>query len=171
LGTGAYSRGIDATAFDIEDKGLMWLRADGDQPQIVRSVAGLDTVKSEEIAAKARAIRERKGRLTGEAAGEVAADEAAQVDFLADCRQVVGSSKAVLLDELREGLAGLRSETWGHLDNAALGSLLKSVGVKRGTVYSTALKREGYGVKAEWLEIAATADEEGGDVVELSGRR
>ncbi|HLT40330.1 MAG TPA: hypothetical protein VK034_28825, partial [Enhygromyxa sp.] len=163
LGTGAYSRGIDATAFDIEDKGLMWLRADGDQPQIVRSVAGLDTVKSEEIAAKARAIRERKGRLTGEAAGEVAADEAAQVDFLADCRQVVGSSKAVLLDELREGLAGLRSETWGHLDNAALGSMLNAAGVKRGTVYSTALKREGYGVKAEWLNVAATADEDPGD--------
>ena len=49
--------------------------------------------------------------------------------------------------------------------------------MKRGTVYSTALKREGYGVKAEWLNVAATADEDPGDdesigaVINLSGRR
>ncbi|WP_219413942.1 FtsK/SpoIIIE domain-containing protein [Pseudonocardia nigra] len=172
LGTGAYSRGIDATAFDIDDKGLMWLRADGDRPQIVRSVAGLDNVKSESIAAAARAIREAAGRLTGQAAGEEAAEEAAQVDLLDDCRQVFGTSRAMLLDELREALAGLRSETWAHLDNAALGAMLKTAGVKRGTVYSTTLKREGYGIKREWIDVAATADEDpDGEVIDLSERR
>jgi S-DNA-T family DNA segregation ATPase FtsK/SpoIIIE len=176
LGTGAYSRGIDATQFDIDDKGLFYLRADGDRPQIVRSVAGLDTVKSESVAAAARAIREAVGRLTGEAAGDEAAEEAAQVDLLDDCRHVFGTSRAMLLDELREALGGLRSETWAHLDNAALGAMLKTAGVKRGTVYSTALKREGYGVKREWVDVAVTVDEDPGDerdgeVIDLTERR
>lgn len=160
LGAGAYGKGVDATQFDFSDKGLMWLRGDGDQPFIGRSVAGLDAPASERIAALARALREKAGTLSGDAAGEEAAEEALQVDLLADCREAFGGSRAMLLGELREALTARRSETWAHLDNAALGSMLNQAGVRRGTVYSTALKLEGYGVKREWLDVAATADED-----------
>lgn len=165
LGTGAYSKGIDATSFDIEDKGLVYLYADGGVPQIVRSVAGLDAVVAERVAAVARAQREAKDRLTGEAAGEEATVEAVQVDLLADARDVMDNPAvpSMHLTELRTALTLLRPTTWGHLDNAALGSMLREAGVKVGTVWSRAAGKDGKGVKREWLNVAATADEDPDD--------
>lgn len=178
LGTGAYSRGYDATSFDLSDKGLLYLFADGGTPQIVRSVVGLDNIAAERIAAIARARREAKNRLTGYALGDEAVAEAVQVDFLADCRDVMDHPPVIAMHfaELVEALTALRPQTWGHLDVPALGSMLREAGVRTGTVWSKAAGKDGKGVKREWLNIAATADEDpddddGGDVVDLTGRR
>jgi len=165
LGTGAYSRGYDATSFDITDKGLLYLHADGGVPQIVRSVVGLDTLAAERVAAIARARREAKNRLSGYALGDEAVAEAVQVDFLADVRDVMDHPPvtAMHFGELVEALTALRPQTWGQLDVDALGSMLREAGVRTGTVWSKAAGKGGKGVKREWLNVAATADADPGE--------
>ncbi len=159
LGSEMHANGVKATLFSNEDKGIAYLRGDGDEARIVRTVHGLDQVKAEELCAIARQIRQRKGMLSGYAAGDEAQQEEEQVDFLADCREVMGSAKAMHLPELLRALASLNGH-WSELDTKALSSMLKAAGVKRGTVWSPALKADGYGVKAESLEVAATSDVE-----------
>ncbi|HEY9354632.1 MAG TPA: hypothetical protein VIP28_15325 [Nocardioides sp.] len=160
LGTGAYSRGVDATQFDIDDKGIAYVRADGQPPFIGRSVVGLDAVKSEALAGIIRERREAAGRLTGDALGEKAEEEALQVDLLEDCRDVLDHPpvRAMHTSELREALALLRPGVWGHLDDPALSAMLRAAGVRVGTVWSAARKSDGRGVKREWLDVAATSD-------------
>jgi S-DNA-T family DNA segregation ATPase FtsK/SpoIIIE len=69
LGTSAYRNGIRATTFGPRDKGIGYLIGAADEPQIVRS-AYIDGPTAEAIAARARALRELAGTLTGHAAGE-----------------------------------------------------------------------------------------------------
>lgn len=163
LGVEMHKNGVKATQFSTADKGLAYLRGDGDEPQIVRTVHGLDQVKAEELMVAARQIRERRGLLTGYAAGEEAAAEEEQVNFLGDARTAIGSAKAMLLPELLDALGRVNGH-WTELDVDALGSMLGAAGVRRATVWSPALKRSGYGVKAEWLDIAATSDEDPDDL-------
>lgn len=159
LGSEMHANGVKATLFSSEDKGIAYLRGDGADAQIVRTVHGLDQVKAEELCLMAREIRKRRNLLTGYAAGEEAAEEEEQVDFLADCRDAMGAANAMLLTELLASLAHLNGH-WAELDVKALGSMLKHAGVKRGTVWSPGLKTDGYGVKASWLDVAATSDVE-----------
>jgi len=170
LGNGQYAMGIRATLFSAKDKGLAWLRGDAAEPQVVRTVFGLDAVAAEELVMKARAIRERKGLLTGQAAGEKAQEEAVQVSLLDDCRDVMDHppAKALTLDELREALSDLRPKTWGFLDNAALGSMLRDAGVAVRTVWSSRSKTDGKGVKREALDVAATSDVDPGEDDEIT---
>lgn len=157
LGSEMHANGVKATLFSSEDKGIAYLRGDGADAQIVRTVHGLDQVKAEELCAIARELRKRRNLLTGYAAGEEAEAEEEQVDFLADCREAMGAANAMLLTELLPAIAHLNGH-WAELDVSALSSMLKGAGVKRGTVWSPGLKTDGYGVKARWLEIAATSD-------------
>lgn len=162
LGVGAYSRGYDATTFDwAEDKGIIYLHADGSAPRIVRSVVDLNVPGAERIAAIARARRAAKNRLTGYAAGEEAGAEAVQVNLLADCREVMDRAAAPTMHygELLAALVELRPATWGQLDVSALGSMLREAGVRTGTVWSRG-NGDGKGVRREWLNLAATADED-----------
>lgn len=174
LGNGMYAAGIRSTLFGAQDKGLAWLRGDGDEAQVVRSVHGLDAVVAEELLLKARATREAKGLLTGDAAGEEAADEAEQVSFLEDLRFVFANppAKALHLDEIRTDLADARPATWGHLDNDALGAMLRDLGLTVRSVHSTRAKTSHKGVKAEDLDgLTATEDREPeGVVVDLTER-
>ena len=167
LGVGAYHRGYDATSFDITDKGLIYLNADGSDPQIVRSVVGLDVLAAERIAAIARARRAAKNRLTGYAAGEEATEEATQVSLVADCREVMDRPAVATMHytELVAALAELRPATWGHLDVPALGSMLREAGVRTGTVWSRG-NGDGKGVRREWLDVAATSDEDPAAITE-----
>lgn len=176
LGTGSYKRGVDATMFDINDKGIGYLKADGAEPRICRSVWGLDAVASEKVARRARQLRVDAGRLTGDADDEESAEEAFQVDLREDVLHVFQGGTGMLLDEIRDGLALLRDGLYGHLDNDALGAQLNAAGIRRGTVYSNALKRTGYGVKREWVDVSTTANVTGdeaaeADVIDLSRAR
>lgn len=159
LGTGARKAGIDASMFAPEDKGIGYLRADGADSIIARTVAGLDAVASEKVALRARAVRDAEGRLTGQAIGEVMEEEADQVELLDDCKEAMDDEKAsrVTLDELRERLAARRPGLYGHLDNNALGGMLRQAGVEPGSVWSSISQSTGKGVKRGDLDVPATA--------------
>ena len=158
LGTSSYKMGLRATMFDFTDKGVAYLKSDGADARIVRSVAGLDAPAAEKVAARARQARQVAGRLTGMATGEEMAHEAEQVDFLEDVRQVVTSPVAHLVD-LVTSLATLRPALYGHLDPGRLGGMLRAAGVRVDTVWDSSKDREesaGKGIRQEWLHVAAT---------------
>lgn len=128
LGNGMYAMGIRATLFSAKDKGLAWLRGDGSEPQIVRTVYGLDNEVSETLVVQARVIRERRGLLTGEAAGEemavVVLDEPADV-----LRVLAEHARATAhLSELIGWLADLRLD-YADIDVDELGKRLRNRGV------------------------------------------
>lgn len=159
LGTGAYKAGLDATMFSAEDRGIGYLRGDDTEAQIVRSVHGLDAVKAEKVAMRARSLRSKAGRLTGAAAGEVMQAEAEQATLLEDVRHAFQAATAMHLGDLREGLEMLRPGIYGHLDNAGLAALLRDAGVRVETVYVSGKSRaesSAKGVKREWLEVSTT---------------
>lgn len=130
LGTGAYKRGIDAQMFSIDDKGIAYLKAEGRDAVIVRSVAGLDSVAADKVARRARAMRETANRLTGDAAGEDV-DAPPQPSLLDDVREVMTAAGVdrIHLGDLRARLALLRSATWSTLTVDALGSAMREAGV------------------------------------------
>ncbi|GAB3172372.1 FtsK/SpoIIIE domain-containing protein [Myceligenerans halotolerans] len=73
LGTSMYKAGHRATIFSQEDKGIALLAGEKSDPQLVRA-AYIDGELADKIVERARAVREARGLLTGEAAGEIAAD-------------------------------------------------------------------------------------------------
>lgn len=169
LGTGSYKAGIDATQFAQADRGLAYLRAEGDQPAIVRSVHGLDAVQAEKVGVRARQMREAANRLTGDACDDVMEQEERQVILLDDVREVMDEARQrrMHLGEIRECLELLRPGIYGHLDNDSLGGLLRQAGVEPVTVWSPRAKKDGKGVKRETLDVAAT--ETLGDGDDLTG--
>jgi S-DNA-T family DNA segregation ATPase FtsK/SpoIIIE len=68
LGTSAHKTGLKATMFSLNDKGICYLRGEGDAARIVRSMY-IDAPAAETIALRARAMRKSTGYLTGYAAG------------------------------------------------------------------------------------------------------
>lgn len=163
LGTGARKSGVDATIFAPQEKGIGYLRADGADAAIVRSVHGLDAVAAEKVAMRARQARLAAGRLTGAAAGATMAEEADQAALVDDVRQVFASLAnpgALHLADLVTGLAALRQGIYGHLDNTALASMLRFAGVRVATVHAPGKPREeasAKGTKVEWLDVSTTA--------------
>ncbi|MGH4012051.1 MAG: cell division protein FtsK [Pseudonocardiaceae bacterium] len=188
LGTSAYSQGLDATQLDYDDKGVLYLRADGSRTRIVRTVVGLDAVLAESVAARTRSYRADAGLLTGDATGEVAVEEALQVSLLDDVRGVMDAESVarIHLGPLRERLTMLRPEAWGNLDNGALATMLREAGVSVSSVWAAGSDGESAsakGIKRSSLDIAVTDDEDpdgitgdgvddaGADVIDLTGRR
>lgn len=154
LGNGMYAMGIRATLFSAKDKGLAWLRGDGAEPQIVRTVYGLDNEVSEGLVVLARAIRERRGLLTGQAAGEeravVVLDEPADVLRVMDDR---ARDRAHLRD-IVPWLADLRPD-YLDMDAEELGKRLRNRGVA--TPQITIGRRTTTGVRAADLRKRGTA--------------
>lgn len=140
LGTSAYRNGIRATMFSRRDKGIGYLAGEGDDPQITRTFY-VDGPAAERIVARARAMREEAGTLTGHAIG--AAEEPAAVarhDLLADVLAVVPASEPKVWGEIVAGrLAELRPDAYGSWADlaasdraAALSAALKPLGVPVG---------------------------------------
>lgn len=153
LGTSSYQMGLRATVFSFEDKGVAYLKSDGADARIVRSVVGLDAPAAEKVASRARHTRVNTGRLTGMAAGEQMEREQRQVELLDDLRAVV-TGPAVHLGDLVAQLAQLRPGVYGHLDPSALGTMLRAAGVPVGTVWDGSKTRSdasGKGIKADDL--------------------
>lgn len=144
LGSGMYAAGIRATMFSRRDRGIGYLAGEGDEPSILRSHF-VDAPGAERIVARARAMREKLGNITGHAAGHtIDADTGPAVDLLADIAAVVGDEKKVWNSVIVNRLAQLRPDTYGHLDGlddkektAQLTSMLKPFGVKTGQVWGT----------------------------------
>lgn len=166
LGTSSYKEGIRATLFAFSDKGIGYLRGDGVEPLIVRTVVGLDAPAAEKVALRARRERELDRRLTGHAAGEVMEAEAEQVVFLDDVRKVFGDRDTAHLEDLVAGLALLRPALYGALNVRSLGTQLRTAGVAVGNVYVSGKPRErstAPGVRRAALEVSTTRDIADGD--------
>ncbi|SFK52459.1 DNA segregation ATPase FtsK/SpoIIIE, S-DNA-T family [Amycolatopsis sacchari] len=69
LGTSSYQAGIRATTFAWNDKGIGYLRGEGSDARIVRGVY-TDKPGAKKIVARARAMRQEVGNITGYAAGQ-----------------------------------------------------------------------------------------------------
>lgn len=166
LGTSARKSGVDATMFGARDRGMAWIKGgDAATAQVVRSWSDMvDVALAVELVDKAFELRRAAGLLTGQAVGDQPEPDV-EVDLLADIRDVMDHPPVptALLAELRDALALLRPATWGHLDNDALGAMLRGAGVEPSTVWSRAAGKSGKGVKREWL------DEGGATVHPLAG--
>ncbi len=169
LGTSARKNGIDATMFGTRDKGMAWLKGGDDvDAQVVRSWSAMvDVGLAVELADKAYEMRRSRGMLTGAAAGEVAEDEARQVDLVADVREVMDeqAGRNMSLTGIREALELLRPRLYGHLDNEALGGLFRGgAGVTPDSIHCPAEGRTARGgVKRAWLDIATDVWGDGED--------
>jgi S-DNA-T family DNA segregation ATPase FtsK/SpoIIIE len=133
LGTGAYKAGYNAAIFRAKtDAGLGWLKADGD-PQVVRTYY-LDLPATEKIAARARAVRERAGVLSGYALG-LDEEGAAPRDVLADVLAVFkGDEPGQHWDVLAGRLAERWPDRWAGLSHTALSAQCRALGVTSVTV-------------------------------------
>jgi len=113
LGTSAYKNGVRATMFTKRDKGVFYLVGAADEPLIVKG-AFVDGPKGEAIAARARALREARGTLSGHAAGETTAAAGPAYDLLDDLAAVWPAGEAnVWNSTLVDRLAALRPEAYG----------------------------------------------------------
>lgn len=155
LGTSAHQNGLRATLFGWNDRGLAYLKGDGADAQIVRTIHGLDAVAAEKVVLRAHAARVAQHRLTGYALGEEARHEADQATLLDDVCHVVGAATTMHLDQIREGLHEVRPGIYSHVDNNGLGRLLRSAGVRVASVHVTD-KGSHKGVRREWLDVAVT---------------
>lgn len=127
LGTGSYKAGYDASRFRARtDAGLGWLKADG-PPQIVRTYY-LDLPASARIAARARAIRERAGLLTGYALGEDFFD-ATPRDVLADLLAVFGEDNGMHWAVAADRLAERFPDRWHDATAEGISAAARAVGV------------------------------------------
>jgi S-DNA-T family DNA segregation ATPase FtsK/SpoIIIE len=132
LGTSAYRNGIRATMFSRRDRGIGYLAGEGDDPQIVRS-SYVDGPAAEIIVARARAMKDKAGTLTGHALGADAdLTKAPDYSLLADILAVVPAGEAKVWGEtVAARLAELRPDAypWADLSPAdranALSAALK----------------------------------------------
>jgi S-DNA-T family DNA segregation ATPase FtsK/SpoIIIE len=129
LGTSAYKRGVRATMFAWGDKGIHYFVGEGSDARIVRSVY-IDGRDADDIAARARAAREKAGLLSGYALGEEPEVIASGYDLLADILAVVPASEVKVWSEtVVARLAELRPEVYDGWDPDALAAALKPHGV------------------------------------------
>lgn len=146
MGTSSYSKGIDATQFDFEDKGVMFLAADGARPQIVRSCFGLDAKAAKEVIARARVLRQAAGTLP---ADEIE-DAVVVVDIVEDVRRVMAdrSRPAAQHAELVGWLQELRPEYAG-LTVDELSTRLRNGGMRVGQVWSNGRNAKGVDLRKQ----------------------
>ena len=137
LGTSAYQNGIRATMFSRFDRGIGYLAGEGDDPQIVRCFY-VDAPAAERIVARARALRERAGTLSGHALGEDPEPADAASTLLADVLAVVPASETRVWNQtVVARLAELRPEVYGGWEAEQLTAALKPFGISTGQVWGT----------------------------------
>jgi S-DNA-T family DNA segregation ATPase FtsK/SpoIIIE len=126
LGTGAYRSGYRASEFRPKiDAGLGWLKGE-DDPQPVRTYY-LDLNDTARVAARARAMREAAGVISGYALGETPEGDARS--FAADVLTVFGEARnlhtATIAARLREHLPAV----YADITQEAVASQLRAVGI------------------------------------------
>ena len=126
LGTGAYKAGFSAVSFRLDtDAGLGWLRGTGD-PEPVRTYY-LDLRTTARIVARARAVRDQAGLLTGHALGED--DTAMPRDVLADVLAILGGDTGIHWKELAPRLAQAFPDRWADATPDAVSAQCRGLGV------------------------------------------
>lgn len=110
LGSGAYKSGVRATMFARHDLGIGWLAGEGEDAQVVRA-SYINTAQAEIIAKRARAMRERAGRLTGYATGQQLAPEQSY-NLVDDLPTVFVTAERMHSDDILKALQELRPGTY-----------------------------------------------------------
>lgn len=127
LGTGAYQAGYNAVAFRQEtDAGLGWMRG-ATEPQAVRTYY-LNLPAAERICARARAIRQAAGVLSGYALGEDGAESGRS--FLSDVLAVFGTDEKLWCSTIATRLGGRLGGVYEDITSAAVSSQLRETGVE-----------------------------------------
>lgn len=141
LGTGAYKAGFSAVAFrQSVDAGLGWLRGAGD-PQAVRTYY-LDLNATARVCARARALRQAAGVLSGYALGEDGAQQPR--DVLADVLAMFGPAESGLhWGVLAERLALRLPDRWADVTADAISAQCRDLGVPTGQVKMSGVNRMG----------------------------
>ena len=136
LGTSAYKNGIRSTQFTVKDKGIGYLVGASEEPQIAHTFF-LDQTQTAAIGAKARALREAAGTLTGYALdpdGQAENDKPTArtvVDDLAEIFPVVGfTNDKVWGEELLRHLTEHRPDAYDGWEVETLTAALKPHGVR-----------------------------------------
>jgi len=157
LGTSAYKNGVRATMFSRADRGIGYLAGEGDDPQIVRSFY-VDAPAAERIAARARALRDRAGTLSGHALGEDPEPADASASLLADVLAVIPASEAKVWNQtVVARLAELRPAAYGGWEAEQLTAALKPYGISTGQVWGTD-PATGEGANRRGIDRQAVAD-------------
>ena len=126
LGTGAYRAGYRASEFRPKiDAGLGWFKGEGD-PQAVRTYY-LDLNDTAKIAARARAMREAAGVLSGYALGETSTQEARS--FAADVLTVFAGANALWCETIAARLRAHLPEIYADITQEAVASQLRGLGI------------------------------------------
>jgi S-DNA-T family DNA segregation ATPase FtsK/SpoIIIE len=161
LGTGMYKSGIRATMFSRRDLGICWMAGEGDDPRNVAS-AFIDAPRAEQVATRARKMREEYGNITGHAIGEGPA-KTIGMDVLADVLAVMAADeKAVWCERLAQRLAELRPDTYGEWKGENVTAAVKPWGISTGQVWGTTDDGEGAnrrGIKRADVVAAVTRRE------------
>jgi S-DNA-T family DNA segregation ATPase FtsK/SpoIIIE len=127
LGTSQYKRGIRATMFGFEDKGVFYFAGEGREPRIVRGQY-IDGPAAKVIVARARVMREAAGRLTGYALG---LDDDAEVrSFLDDVLMVFGDDDKLWRETIADRLRGAFPAVYADITPEAVASQLRTLGVE-----------------------------------------
>ncbi|MFF1562035.1 cell division protein FtsK [Streptomyces sp. NPDC058293] len=143
LGTSMYKAGYRATMFSRTDRGICWMAGEGDDPRIVAS-AFVDALAAEQVVARARAMREEYGNVTGHAIGLEPESGEATFDLLADILKVVPADEDKVWNEkVAARLATLRPEVYGGWKGETVTSNLKPHGVAVQDVWGTSDKGKG----------------------------
>ncbi|MDQ0367835.1 cell division protein FtsK [Catenuloplanes indicus] len=131
LGTSKYRNGVRATMFAWEDKGIGYFAGEGADARIVSTVF-IDGPAANVLAEKARALRERAGRLTGHALGETPeVSRTAGHHLLDDILSVVPVAELRVWNEtVVARLAELRPDAYDGWAPEQLTAALKPYGIE-----------------------------------------
>jgi S-DNA-T family DNA segregation ATPase FtsK/SpoIIIE len=138
LGTSAYKRGLNAALFRPEvDAGIGYLVGATPTPTVA-CAAYLDVAARERVAARARALREAAGTLSGHALGEAPEPADAAARLLADVLAVVPASEVRVWNQtVVARLAELRPQVYAGWEAEQLTAALKPYGITVGQVWGT----------------------------------
>ncbi|MGM9335613.1 cell division protein FtsK [Streptomyces murinus] len=159
LGTSMYKSGYRATMFSRSDRGICWMAGEGDDPRIVAS-AFVDAVAAEQIAARARKVREDYGNITGHAIGKGPETTGSGSDILADVLDVIADDeKAVWCERIAARLTAAHPDTYTGWAGENVTAALKPWGIKPGQVWGQTDDGEGAnrrGIKRADITAAIT---------------
>lgn len=145
MGTSAYKNGYNAALFSQEDRGLAWLRAEGD-PQVVRSWSQMvDLEAAVELVDKAHALRRARGLLTGQAADEAQDLDEIVYDIVQDAELVMRQHQRGRAQwaELVPWLQEFRPTQYADLNVDGLSTRLRDEGVKVSQIRIEGVNRQG----------------------------
>jgi S-DNA-T family DNA segregation ATPase FtsK/SpoIIIE len=140
LGTSAYKNGLRSTTFRPGiDAGIGYLVGAGPAPQVVRTFY-LNMADTERVAARARALREAAGTITGHAAGT---EDEGPRDVLADVLAVFGTDSGLQWADLAARLASRFPARWDGASADAAAAECRAAGVPSVNVKAAGAVRKG----------------------------